>query len=259
MGKLLHKDLITEFRDKLDSYFADSNVRNMSSYNILVHQAEHNVKHAKSNQEKIGIVFQLIQGTGNLGIKEDKAILFHETIISGLNVLGAIGVLLRRYYQNIKDINPYEIEKKLIDLMYVSNKNPENPFEYESGTGFYTTKTDLFEKGYNKMLKDQILAGQNKYVTSASGNRGRAQYPNTGEHKDQKIDPDLYYSKEDEISNDDDLTDDKNDYSISLDGYPRFISDKSLNKKFHFTDKEFLILRTLTCIFYQKYKIHPYL
>jgi hypothetical protein len=117
-GENPHLKLMKEFREKLDSYFKDSNIQNMSSYTILVHQAEHNVKNAKTNKEKISTVFQLIQGTGNLGLQHDKAILFHETIITGLNVLSGIYLMLKRYHDNIKDSDPLKLEKKLTDILY---------------------------------------------------------------------------------------------------------------------------------------------
>lgn len=113
-----HSNLIKDFRKKLDEYFKDTNIQNMSSYTIMVHQAEDDVKNARSNREKISTVFQLIQGTGNLGLKNDKAILFHETIIAGLNVLSGIYLMLHRYSNNIKDSDPLNLEKKLVDILY---------------------------------------------------------------------------------------------------------------------------------------------
>jgi hypothetical protein len=239
---LLHKDLIREFRDKLDSYFTDSNIKNMSSYNILVHQAEHSVKQAKSNSEKIGIVFQLIQGTGNLGIKEDKAILFHETIIAGLNILGGIEVLIRRYYENIKDINPYEIEKKLIDLMYLNDKKPYSPFKYNKNQ-FYTTDINLFEKNYKKALKDKLNSNKTGYLEDNKGNRQRQMYEFNDANKiTYKIDPELFYSKEELPDEDAVYTDANNDYTITIDGYSRFIHSKYNNKKMCISDKELQFL-----------------
>ena len=113
-----HAKLINKFRENLDKYFKDSDIQNMSSYTILVHQAEDDVKNARSNREKISTVFQLIQGTGNLGLKNDKAILFHETIIAGLNVLSGIYMMLQRYHDNIKHSDPLTLEKKLVDILY---------------------------------------------------------------------------------------------------------------------------------------------
>jgi hypothetical protein len=123
-------DILRAFREKLDNYFKDTHIQNMTSYTILVHQAEDNIKRAKTNKEKISIVFQLIQGTGNLGIKNDKAMLFHETIIAGLNTLGAIELLINKYFNKIKDINPFDIEKRCMDLYYKQllqiHNNPAN-------------------------------------------------------------------------------------------------------------------------------------
>jgi hypothetical protein len=133
-----HAKLIKKFREDLDKYFKDSDIQNMSSYTILVHQAEDDVKNARSNREKISTVFQLIQGTGNLGLKNDKAILFHETIIAGLNVLSGIYMMLQRYKENIEHSDPLTLEKKLVDILYgllcAANKTVANDITFQTFT-----------------------------------------------------------------------------------------------------------------------------
>jgi hypothetical protein len=117
-GQMPQLELLRAFRSRLDDFFTDSKIKNMTSYTILVHQAEDAIKRAKTNKEKISTVFQLIQGTGNLGIKNDKQLLFHETIVSGLNVLGAIYVLISDYNKKISNMNPFELEKECMDSLY---------------------------------------------------------------------------------------------------------------------------------------------
>ena len=109
-----HKDLIFKFREKLDDYF-NNHSKSTISYTMLIHQAMLTIKNAKSNKEKINLTFQLIQGTGGLGLNTEKALLFHETIITGLNILGAIETMIKRYHEKIVEMDTTSLPGHYID------------------------------------------------------------------------------------------------------------------------------------------------
>lgn len=188
-GQMPQLDLLRAFRSRLDDFFTDSKIKNMTSYTILVHQAEDTIKRAKTNKEKISTVFQLIQGTGNLGIKNDKQLLFHETIVAGLNVLGAIHVLISDYNKKISNMNPFELEKECMDSLY------RRIIEVAECNAIYTPDdTSSYKKGIITISdKYHALTGDmEKYFDNYSGN----------------IRPEFYYTR-DVI-----ITDEKKKYLI---------------------------------------------
>lgn len=179
-GQMPQLDLLRAFRSRLDDFFTDSKIKNMTSYTILVHQAEDTIKRAKTNKEKISTVFQLIQGTGNLGIKNDKQLLFHETIVSGLNVLGAIHVLISDYHKKISNMNPFELEKECMDSLYrriieLASQNviytPDDKNSYKKGIisivdngGALAGDMETYFNNYNNVTNPEFYYKNDKVI-----------------------------------------------------------------------------------------------
>lgn len=112
-------DLVQKFRKQLSEMFEDPSLQQelgKISYQELIRQAINELK--KEHTDKIQIVSKLIQGSESLADTDvNKIFLFHETVITGLNLLSAIYVLLNNFRNNIKGLDLDTIQKSIIEWL----------------------------------------------------------------------------------------------------------------------------------------------
>nr|CAD7112308.1 CP2475L CDS [African swine fever virus] len=112
-------DLVQKFRKQLSEMFEDPSLQQelgKVSYQELIQQATNELK--KEHTDKIQIVSKLIQGSESLADTDvNKIFLFHETVITGLNLLSAIYVLLNTFRNNIKALDLDTIQKSIIEWL----------------------------------------------------------------------------------------------------------------------------------------------
>jgi hypothetical protein len=122
----LRRQWLREFRMKFDKQFelADRNRFGRTSFALLIKQAEMEIRRAASPSAKFLIATKLIQGTSIVGTDANKAFMFHETVMVGLNVLSSFEALLRSFDARISAMNPREIENAIMDAIYLNAISP---------------------------------------------------------------------------------------------------------------------------------------
>ena len=186
---LPHQKLIEDFRFKINSYFESTNIKTTSSYTILVHQTTELIKKAKSNKEKISLTFQLIQGTGSLGLNEDKALLFHETIITGLNVLGGIEIMINRFNEKLDKMNPIQPEKNIMNNLQKLETNKRYSQTNNIRTFDWVNNYSLTGKEYSNIQYNSLINYKFKRYMGIL-------YHSETENNSEKISPEYKYYKE---------------------------------------------------------------
>ena len=116
------KIMLREFRAKFDKQFAALNPKtfNHTSYALLIKQAAREIQSAHTHESKFQIAARLIQGTSISGTDSNKSVMFHETVVVGLNVLSAFETLLRNFNDSISNMDPCVIENAIMKA-YVNN------------------------------------------------------------------------------------------------------------------------------------------
>lgn len=114
------KAMLRNFRSLLDKQFADGRAAfGNTSYSLLIQQAENEIRRSASREAKLKVAFRLIQGTSVVGTDANKAFMFHETVVVGLNALSAIESMLRNYSQPLDVMNPVTLENVIMDSIYM--------------------------------------------------------------------------------------------------------------------------------------------
>jgi hypothetical protein len=120
-----YKELLREFRIKFDNQFvfADTSRFGKTSYALLIKQAEREINHAQSLDDKFLVATKLIQGTNVVGTDINKSFMFHETAVVGLNLLSSFETMLRAYSASINRMNPKNIEDTIMDAIYLNARD----------------------------------------------------------------------------------------------------------------------------------------
>jgi len=120
-----YKELLREFRIKFDKQFefADTSRFGKTSYALLIKQAEREINHAQSLDDKFLVATKLIQGTNVVGTDINKSFMFHETAVVGLNLLSSFETMLRAYSASIDRMNPKNIEDAIMDAIYLNARD----------------------------------------------------------------------------------------------------------------------------------------
>ena len=114
------KRMLREFRAKFDAQFSSiaASTFNHTSYALLIKQAAREIQSAQNRESKFLIATKLIQGTSISGTDSNKAVMFHETVIVGLNVLSSFETLLRNYNNSVESMDPCIIGNAIMDAVY---------------------------------------------------------------------------------------------------------------------------------------------
>jgi hypothetical protein len=123
-GELARK-MLRDFRTQLDTKFQSPEARaafGSRTYALLIQQAESEIRRTASRDAKLKVAFRLIQGTSVIGTDANKAFMFHETVVMGLDILSAIEALLRRFSNVLDAMNPITIESAIMDAIYAASE-----------------------------------------------------------------------------------------------------------------------------------------
>jgi hypothetical protein len=114
-----NKRLIKNFRNDLETMF-DQYGHNVPrndfgvTYSTLIKDSETEMKKHTDNPKRLDVAMRLIQTTKELSIESDKAMMFHETVVMGLNALGSVYNIIMNFKSIIELLNPVDIEHKII-------------------------------------------------------------------------------------------------------------------------------------------------
>ena len=116
----LARKMLRDFRTLLDQKLLSVGKDNFGArtYALLIQQAESEIRRTQARDGKLKIAFRLIQGTTVIGTDANKAFMFHETVVTGLNILSAIEAVLRRFSNALEAMNPITIESAIMDAVY---------------------------------------------------------------------------------------------------------------------------------------------
>jgi len=118
------KLLLRDFRIKFEKQFdliTNKSLFGKTSYSLLIKQAEREIRRAKTRDEKFPIVARLIQGTNLVGTDVNKSVMFHETVVVGLNLLSSFESMLRNFSEIVDRMDPVTIENTIMDAFYMNS------------------------------------------------------------------------------------------------------------------------------------------
>ena len=99
-------NLLRGFRGELENALrVDPATYGRSSYGFLIRQAALEIKRASTKEAKLAVATKLIQGTSVAALDSNKAFMFHETIVVGLNILSVVQRLLTRFSMFVESID----------------------------------------------------------------------------------------------------------------------------------------------------------
>lgn len=120
-GTWMYWDLLRNFRQKMDGLFASDVVKQQFttvSYGTLIRQAQLEAKRATTDEGKFAIVTRLIQGSRSLASTDvNKAFMFHETVVLGLNTLTAIYRILKVFQDRLTALDVGAIEEVILETV----------------------------------------------------------------------------------------------------------------------------------------------
>jgi hypothetical protein len=112
--------LLRDFRGSIESLFDNYKpVTDFSSlsFNKLIKDSMEEMKKQSDPKNKLHIAMKLIQSTKESNIDADKAFMFHETVVAGLNALGSIYEFVSNFQNFIKHSDPVQIEITIIEYL----------------------------------------------------------------------------------------------------------------------------------------------
>jgi len=114
-------ELLNSFRYSIenlfDTYKPDVlNSMDTISYTTRIEEAEKEMKENKP-EVKLSIALKLIQSTKEVNIESEKVLMFHETVVSGLNALGSIYEFIKGFQEFITEVDPIKAEIKFIETL----------------------------------------------------------------------------------------------------------------------------------------------
>jgi hypothetical protein len=105
-----HVALIKDFRAKLDTAFSSVGGGTSASYGLLVKQAAAEMRRLRTPEERFAVAARLIQSTSIAGVDSTKAMMFHETVMMGLNALSVSQMMLTSLQDRLAGMDPVDVE-----------------------------------------------------------------------------------------------------------------------------------------------------
>lgn len=111
-----HRDLVYRFRCAIDKYF--ENPDEEFTFNQAIKATQLKLKKETRDDERFKIVSSLIRGVDVYSkIDGMKYVLFHETVVSGLNTLSAVHTLLSRFKRRAQLISLKDIQDQIWEYL----------------------------------------------------------------------------------------------------------------------------------------------
>lgn len=110
-----YKDLVYKFRCAIDKYF--ENPQEEYTFNHAIKSTQMKLKHEKNDESRFKLVTTLLRGN-DVYTKTDamKYVLFHETVVGGLNLLSAVHSMLARFKKRAHLIDLEMMENLIWDF-----------------------------------------------------------------------------------------------------------------------------------------------
>lgn len=113
-----HKDLVYRFRCAIDKYFENPNEE--LTFNHAIKAAQMKLDREQNDEARFKIIASLIRGV-DIYSKVDgmKYVLFHETVVGGLNMLSAVHTMLARFKRRAHIIDLKGIEDQIWEYLKI--------------------------------------------------------------------------------------------------------------------------------------------
>lgn len=136
---LQHRDLLYRFRCVIDKFF--ENPSEEYSFNGAIKSTQQKLKRETRDEERFKIVASLVRGV-DVYSKVDglKYLLFHETVVAGLNVLSGLHSMLSRFQARAQLMNLSWLVSNVIEYMKGQGVAPAGPngAPVAAGVGAFT-------------------------------------------------------------------------------------------------------------------------
>lgn len=122
-GGLNHYLIIRDFRDKISSYFQGINFERYTRniYKNVIDQYRTEMQNAKSDAEKVSVAVRLISTDSRMtSIDSRKLMVFHETVVYGLNVLNGLHKSIKDFMDFCADISFDKFRKAVRENLLTS-------------------------------------------------------------------------------------------------------------------------------------------
>jgi hypothetical protein len=112
--------LLREFRNKLEKEFGkvSPTLFGKVSYSPLIKQATAEIHRATGSETKLNLAKNLIHGMRSVNLDANKALMFHETVVVGLNLLNGLNQFIDNLEQQIMQVSIVEIKGTIMDKCY---------------------------------------------------------------------------------------------------------------------------------------------
>ena len=169
-----HRDLVYKFRCAIDKYF--ENPDEEYTFNNAIKAAQMKLKNEAYDEKRFKIITSLVRGV-DIYSKVDgmKHILFHETVVSGLNVLSGVHSMLARFKLRAHLIDMSGIEDQIWEYFMIDGTKDLNGLKAHIRE--YITKLGIAEPSVNLSALVDVLFGYGEAFVCNGG------------HVDSNVDP----------------------------------------------------------------------
>ena len=151
--------ILGEFRTRLKKILTEGHEKDygQTSYRLLIDQARRDIERADSSRSKLEVVYRLIQGSSLVtGTDQGNALMFHETVVVGLNMLTAIFDQLDAFRRRMNDMNAKAITDSLVTWLTA-----------DPAAGGPANAADITRDNAIAWLTRRVGAGVDRYIRVA--------------------------------------------------------------------------------------------
>lgn len=165
-------DLLSGFREKLSGLLGEAVKRDygQTSYRSLISQSRREIEKKNGQQEKLEVVYRLIQGSELIsGTDQGRALMFHETVVVGLNMLTAIHDQVSAFRTRMRQMDVTAIDAALESWLKDAAAGPANAGD--------VTRDNIIGNGAGQAdLGASARYIRNQAVAAPAGGNGEVNY-----------------------------------------------------------------------------------
>jgi hypothetical protein len=153
--------LLREFRNKLEKEFGKvpPNLFGKVSYSPLIKQATAEIHRATGSETKLNLAKNLIHGMRSVNLDANKAFMFHETVVVGLNVLNGLHAFITNLQRQILKLDIVTIKELIMDTCYaVAIRGAALPANFGHATLTGANYTNFAGMGFG--FENYVLEGE---------------------------------------------------------------------------------------------------